>query len=101
MQLVTLPRAGGKTRYLAEWVAADSRNRVVVVAYLATRRYLMDILIIEHGYAPSYAERMVLSATSSRSLRGRNVLVAVDDIDLVLGVLLGASVTLATFSEET
>lgn len=96
MLLVQMPRGTGKTEVVLRWLAADKTRRAVVAT--AQQAQNMQVKLIDMGVDPARAVQVVLAHRAKEQLAGHTGLVAVDELDAVLGVLLGHQVTLGTFS---
>lgn len=103
MNLILLPRAGGKTTRMVEWLLEDDRRVLIVpsegaVAYVLSRVYDMDPGIDR----ARFAERRVFTPRRFQNARQAGFgfvsarEVGVDDLGQVLQQLLGASVSVAT-----
>lgn len=82
MQFMIRPRQGGKTHETVEWLRADPL-RVLIVHDETERKRLMDTYKVPSG--------QIYNAQTCRArLAGRGVTeVAVENLDLILGYLLG------------
>ena len=98
MNILTMPRGGGKTTQAIGWLLGDRQSRVIVT-FDGPVRFLRRQLIDEHGFDVDEAARAVIAASEARNaLRGRDVTVFVDELEWVLHDLLGAPVEMATTS---
>ena len=98
MRLMHVGRRGGKT-YEAVKVLAKNREAVLVVASVAERARI--IKFFGFGDRQDVTDRILVAETAAEKLRGRPVgYLAVDNIEWVLGVLLGHMPDLITLNRE-
>jgi len=98
MKVFELPRGGGKTTLLLDWVVKDG-NRILVVLSEAEAMTLRHILHYKFRVEPSQAARMVYSVDAFKKLSGlsANIEIAIDNLDLVASsVLSGYEISVAT-----
>lgn len=88
-------RKTGKTSSLIEWLRLEPNGVIVCHSEQERQRILKKIK--EMPWGNEIKDNQVISASSSREkLAGRNVVVAVDNVDIVLSWLLGAEIQRAT-----
>jgi hypothetical protein len=89
MHIYKAGRGKGKTETLVEWVKGGTNRAIVVLSHQEVRR-----LIHEYGLSP----RQVYAYTSTMPL-GRNIEVAIDNLDMILQYVYG-NVKIATLNED-
>jgi hypothetical protein len=99
MRAVVLPRMGGKTERMLQWLVSDQRN--VLIVYSDRERQRLVRLFTQRGEYPSEIDRIVAISTILRgATRGkwREPVYGIDELDLVLAQVVSGPVEIVSFT---
>ena len=99
MRAIVLPRRGGKTARMLNWLVSDSRR--VLIVFSARERDRLIWLFTRKGEKPDEINRIVAVSEVLRGMtRGRwtEPVYGIDELDQVLVSILGAPVEVVSFT---
>lgn len=92
MKIIQWPRRSGKTSHLVNWLRQNP-DAVLVVMHASEQQRLVRTYDLKR-------DQVLLPHECAHRLRGREVKLAVDQLDHVLGALLGQMPIIATLDAE-
>ena len=99
MQIIDLPRGMGKTTALLRWLH-EGQDHVLLVSNSVQAETLMRAFASLGGTSLLDAQSRVVTPANLHTLRGRKVVVGIDELDSVLWALIGSPVAIATWTSE-